>query len=66
MLSSFDTSSRFEQMIAETLMELAEIPTANPGRGNPSLFTLTVDAVDDVTVFEPMSRSLRSRETGQR
>ncbi len=66
MLSSFDTSSRFEQVIAETLMELAEIPTPNPGRGSPSLFTLTVDAVDDVTVFEPMSRSLRSRETGQR
>ena len=66
MLSSLQTSAGFEQVIADTLMELAEIPTRRQRRDTVALLTLTTDSADAVTVFEPMSRTLRSHEAGQR
>ena len=66
MLNSFDTTARFEQVIAETLMELVEIPTRRQELDGSALYGLTPDCADDIRVFEPMTSTLRSYETGQR
>jgi len=64
MLSTGDAAERFERAVAETLRELHQFPGAKLPRR--VLTALTADSVDDVTVFDPMIRSLRSDEAGQR